>query len=104
MVRVRRQDINPSTKIVRGATGRINVKKRWTGESQYQIRVTKKVQKKTKGEHRQVQRSRDVISNMLKGIGLAYITSGFNRLMTCINESAVSIALFSIPAASSSPK
>ena len=103
-VRVRRQDISPSMKIVRGATGRMNVKKRWIGESQYQARVTTKVQKKTKGEHRQVQRSRDVTSNMLQGIELAYGANGINRTITCMNESAVSIALFRIPAASSSPK
>ena len=82
----------------------MNVKKRWTGESQYHTRVTKIVQKKTKGEHRHVQRSRDVISNMLKGTELANGTNGINAMRTYINESAVSTALFRIPAASSSPK
>lgn len=101
-VRVLRQDMKPSIQILRGATGRTNVKKRWTGEFQNQTRVTKQAQKYTNGENTQVPTSRAVTSNILDRQSIPSCRK--NIQVTYINESADWIALFKIPIASSSLK
>lgn len=86
VVRVRKQEMNPSSQIVNGAMGRINVKKRWTGEFQNQRTVTWKAQKKTNGEHRQVQTSRAVISNILTRVSIRSENDKHSHSHKCVGR------------------